>query len=147
MCVNFKHTVKALSAWALLSSALMLPKLTLNSPGLLLLPTLPQNLMPLPLTLPRENPCKQYLQPLLPFIRRLWSWSPYQQALVVLPCGPPALSDVQTKVGSNLSLEHLKGSASWKLTPLFYCIFAPNFVISFTNMHVFCLKGQPFLRN
>ena len=31
---------------------------------------------------------------------------------------------------------YLKGSASWKMTPLFYCRFAPNFVISFMNMHV-----------
>ena len=38
----------------------------------------------------------------------------------------------------------LKGSASWKITPLLYCRFAQNCVIF---MHVFCLKGQPFWRN
>ena len=41
----------------------------------------------------------------------------------------------------------LPWSASWKMAPLFYCRFAENFVISFTNMHVFCLKGLPFRRN
>ena len=46
-----------------------------------------------------------------------------------------------------LDWSSLKGSASWKMTPLFYCRFVQNFVISFTNMHVFCLIGQPFRRN
>ena len=41
----------------------------------------------------------------------------------------------------------IKGTASKKMTQLSYCRFAPNFIITFTNMHVLCLINLLFLRN
>ena len=67
-----------LSSGALLSSALLLPTPTLNSPGLMLMPKLAQNLMP-PLTPLRLKLRQQHLKRLLAFIRRLLP--PYRQAL------------------------------------------------------------------
>ena len=62
-----------------MSSALLLPTPTLNSPGLLLMPKLAQNLMP-PLTPLRLKLRQQHLKRLLTIIRRLLP--PYRQALV-----------------------------------------------------------------
>ena len=80
------------SALAQVSSALFLPTLALISPGLLLVPTPPQNSPPTPPTPPWKEARQQHPQRFPPFIRL--PPPPCRQALGIRARGPPAQSDV-----------------------------------------------------